>query len=85
VDLVYAKADAATKSLSGTIAVRRDGITATIKSLQTQIDRATARLLTSEQTLRARFTALEQLVARTQSTGNALIASLNSMSSSRED
>jgi flagellar hook-associated protein 2 len=78
-DLLYEKVDAATKSVTGTIAVRRDGLTATIKTIQDQIDRAVARLTTSEQTLRARFAALEQLVARTQQTGNALLSSLTSL------
>jgi flagellar hook-associated protein 2 len=84
-DLLYEKADTATKSITGTIAVRRDGITATMRSLQAQIDRGTARLATTEQTLRARFAALEQLVARTQSSGNALISALNAMTRSNED
>jgi flagellar hook-associated protein 2 len=85
VDLLYARADAATKSLTGTIAVRRDGITATMRSLQAQIDRGTARLANSEQTLRARFAALEGLVARTQSSGNALISALSQMTRSQEN
>jgi len=85
VDLLYARADAATKSITGTIAVRRDGLTATMRSLQAQIDRGTARLATSEQTLRARFAALEGLVARTQSSGNALISALNQMTKTREN
>ena len=84
-DLIYAKAEAATKSITGTIAVRRDGLTTTMRSLQSQIDRATARLITTEQTLRARFSALEQLVARTQSTGNSLISALNGLRKSNED
>ena len=84
-DLLYRRADEATKSITGTIAVRRDGITATMRSLQAQIDRGTARLATSEQTLRARFAALEGLVARTQSSGNALISALSQMTRSQEN
>jgi len=78
-DLLAAKADVASKSLTGTIAVRQDGITATIKTLQTQIDAGLRRLETTEKTLRARFAALESVVARTQSTGGSLLAQLEKL------
>jgi flagellar hook-associated protein 2 len=78
-DLVAAKLDAATKALTGTIAARQDGITSSIQSIQKQIDSATARLVTKERTLRERFAALELLIARTQSTGDALMQQIKSL------
>ncbi|HYE91712.1 MAG TPA: flagellar filament capping protein FliD [Terriglobales bacterium] len=75
-DLLATRAEAATKSVTGTIAVRQDGITASIGALQKQIDQGLARLAVTERTLRARFVSLEDLVARTQRTGNALLAQL---------
>jgi flagellar hook-associated protein 2 len=78
-DLVAAKADDASKNLTGTIAVRQDGITATIKTLQTQIDAGLRRLETTERTLRARFAALENVVSRTQRTGGSLLAQLDKL------
>lgn len=79
-DLLSAKADAATKAITGTIAVRQDGITATIKSLQKQIDAAQVRLDIKERSLRARFTQLESTVARLQQTGNSLLTQLSALS-----
>jgi flagellar hook-associated protein 2 len=75
-DLLSAKADAATKAVTGTIAVRQDGLTSTIKAIQKQIDAGLLRLETTERTLRQRFTTLEDSVARMQRTGNALLAQL---------
>ena len=85
-DLLAQKVDGATKSVSGTIAVRQDAISSSIKSTQKQIDQSLARLEVTERTLRARFTSLEQLIAQLQSTGNALqsqLANLNVNSTSR--
>jgi len=78
-DLLATRAEAATKSVTGTIAVRQDGITASIGAIQKQIDQGLARLAVSERTLRARFVALEALVDRTQRTGNALLAQLDNL------
>ena len=78
-DLVAAKVDAATQALTGTIAARQDGITSSIQSIQKQIDSALARLVTKERTLRERFASLELLIARTQSTGEALMAQIKSL------
>lgn len=75
-DLLAEAAGAATRAVTGTIAVRRDGIGATLRNLQKQIDDAERRLAASEQALRARFTALEQTVARLQASGDALLARL---------
>ena len=75
-DLLSARLDAATKSLTGTIAVRQDGITSTIKNLQKQIDDGLGRLDATERTLRAKFNNLEQIVSRTQRTGNSLLGQL---------
>ena len=81
-DLLSSKADTATKAVTGTIATRQDGITATIKSIQKQVDAGLARLAKTEQTLRERFANLEQVVARTQRTGSALLAQLASFENS---
>ena len=78
-DLVSAKVDAATKALTGTIAARQDGITSSIQSIQKQIDSTLARLVTKERSLRERFAALELLIARTQSTGEALMQQIKSL------
>jgi flagellar hook-associated protein 2 len=75
-DLVEAKADTATKAITGTIAVRQDGLTASIKAIQKQIDQAVVRLEGTERTMRARFNNLETLVARVQRTGGSLLAQL---------
>jgi flagellar hook-associated protein 2 len=78
-DLLAAKADAATKSVTGTIAVRQDGITSNIRSLQKQIDAGLARLEITERSLRARFVALEQVVSKTQATGSSLLEQLKNL------
>ena len=75
-DLLYAAADRATKALTGTIAVRQDGITTNIKNIQKQIDGALLRLATVEKSLQARFTALEKAVNQIQTTGNSLLSQL---------
>jgi flagellar hook-associated protein 2 len=78
-DALAAKADAASKSITGTIAVRQDGITSSIKTLQKQIDAGLVRLETTERTLRARFVALEQVVSKTQATGGSLLEQLKNL------
>jgi len=78
-DLLSRALDQATRAVTGTIAVRQDGINATIRSVQAQIDGALARLEGTERTLRARFTNLETVVARLQRTGTALLNSLQSL------
>jgi flagellar hook-associated protein 2 len=78
-DLLSAKADAASKSVTGTIAVRQDGITASIKTIQKQIDAGLLRLETTERTLRARFVALERVVSQTQATGGSLLEQLKNL------
>jgi flagellar hook-associated protein 2 len=84
-DLLSAKADAATKAVTGTIAVRQDGLTATIKSLQKQIDAAQVRLDIKERSLRERFTQLESTVARLQQTGNSLLTQLSALSNNNKN
>jgi len=81
-DLLSQKADGATKSVSGTIAVRQDAISSSIKSTQKQIDQALARLEGTERMLRARFTDLEKTILRIQSTGASLLSQLASLSAS---
>jgi flagellar hook-associated protein 2 len=75
-DLVARAVGDATRAVTGMIAARRDGLTASIRSVDRQIESALARLETTERLLRARFTALERTVAELQSTGNALLTDL---------
>jgi flagellar hook-associated protein 2 len=70
----------ATKTVSGAIAARRDGIDSSIRSIQRQIDAAEKRIEASERLLRARFTTLEQVMAEIQSTGTALLTQLQTLS-----
>ena len=76
-DLLARTLDTATKALTGTIALRRDGISTVIKSLDADIQAGLSRLQTTETALRARFAALELTVSRIQSTGSSLIAQLS--------
>jgi flagellar hook-associated protein 2 len=75
-DLVARAVGDATRAVTGMIAARRDGLTASIRSVDRQIETALERLETTERLLRARFTALERTVAELQSTGNALLTDL---------
>jgi flagellar hook-associated protein 2 len=56
-DLVALAVEDATRAVTGMIAARQDGLTASIRSVDRQIETALARLETTEQLLRARFTA----------------------------
>jgi flagellar hook-associated protein 2 len=78
-DLLWGVADDTTKSLTGAIAARQDGLTATIRTTQAQIDRSLQRLEVSERMLRARFTRLEQVMASLQSTGTSLLSQLQQL------
>lgn len=85
-DLLSRSLDTATKALTGTIALRRDGISTAMKSLDTQIQQGLSRLDTTEAALRKKFTALEQTVARIQATGSSLLtqlANLNTTTTNR--
>lgn len=87
-DLFYAAADTATKTLTGTIAVRKDGITQTIKRFQASIDAALLRLQARETRLREQFASLEQVTAKLQNTQSFLTAQLKqlqNLSSSNSD
>jgi flagellar hook-associated protein 2 len=75
--LVFQTLETATRTLTGTIALRRDSIATAMRALDAQIQQGLERLATTEARLRARFAALEQAVARIQSTGNSLLAQLN--------
>jgi flagellar hook-associated protein 2 len=81
-DLLWTAVEAATRSVSGTIAIRQDGITLATRRLQQQIDTATDRLATQERILRDRFAHLETLVSRLQSSGSSLLAQLESLARS---
>lgn len=78
-DLIYASADTATKTLTGTIALRKDGITETIKRFQDSIDAAQRRLLARETRLREQFANLEQVTAKLQNTQSFLSAQLKQL------
>jgi flagellar hook-associated protein 2 len=82
-DRLFAVADAATKSLTGAIAARQEGLTTTIRGLDRQIEQAQARLEATERALRARFVALERAVAQIQSTGNSLLTQLARLGTER--
>lgn len=75
-DLLYSVADDATTTLTGSIAVRQDSLTTSIRRVQKQIDEALLRLDASERSLRARFANLEKTIARIQATGNSLLSML---------
>jgi flagellar hook-associated protein 2 len=73
----------ATRSLTGTLAVRQDGLSRNIRMVQQQIDTALGRLETSERLLRRRFATLEETIARIQNSGSALLARLASLEAGR--
>jgi flagellar hook-associated protein 2 len=75
-DLLYARAEAATLTATGTIAVKQDSLTTTMRRLDKQITEAQTRLETVERSLRARFVALEKTIAQLQGTGNSLLSQL---------
>lgn len=78
-DLFYAAADTATKTITGTIAIRQDGLTKNIKRAQDTIDAAQRRLQAYEQRLRTQFASLEQISAKLQNTGSFLTTQLKSL------
>ena len=80
-DLVYTAAEGITKTITGAIAVRQDGLSSTIRSTQQQIDRARQRIEVSERILRARFVSLEKAIASLQSTGSSLLSQLSQLNS----
>ena len=78
-DLVFTAAEGITKSITGAIAARQDGLSSTIRATQQQIDRSLERIDVSERILRARFTSLEQVIASMQRTGTALLSQLSQL------
>ena len=78
-DLLFSATDSYTRAVGGTIAVRRDSLTATMRQMQTQIDDAQRRLDATEQTLRARFANLEHVVSQMQSSGASLLTALSQL------
>jgi flagellar hook-associated protein 2 len=79
-DLLSRALETATQGGSGAIAARRDGLSASIRSVERQIDAALTRLESTERLLRARFTALEKTVSQLQSTGSSLLSALAGLS-----
>jgi flagellar hook-associated protein 2 len=78
-DLLSKAADAATKSVTGGITVRREGITSTVTGLQKQIDAMLDRLALSEQRIRTRFIALERTINQLQQTQSSLSGQMTSL------
>ena len=78
-DLLSKAADAATKSVTGGITVRREGLTSTTTSLQKQIDAMLDRLTLSEQRIRSRFIALERTINQLQQTQSSLSGQMTSL------
>jgi flagellar hook-associated protein 2 len=78
-DRIAKAADEATKTVTGTLSVRQDGITATSASVQKQIDVMLDRLAQSEARHRARFVALERTISQLQSTQSSLAGQLASL------
>ncbi len=72
--------DAMTDSTDGMLAGRRKAINNNIKQIDDQIERTEARLAKREETLRAQYNAMEQLVSQWSSTGDYLMQQLNSIS-----
>jgi flagellar hook-associated protein 2 len=66
-------------SQSGLIATRQDGIQRSIDDITDQIARKEARVLASEERLRAQFNALELLLGEYQATGNYLTQQLEGL------
>jgi flagellar hook-associated protein 2 len=78
-DLLSSIIDGATKSSTGTLAVRTRGIEASIKDMQKQIDAATERLAVRERILRAQFLSLEDTIGKLQQTQSSLTSQLNGL------
>jgi flagellar hook-associated protein 2 len=78
-DRLSARLDELTKSATGVLAARQDGITSTMTGIDRQIEAGLRRLEFTEQTLRARFLRLELMLARLQSTGSALTSQLRAL------
>jgi flagellar hook-associated protein 2 len=73
-----------TKS-GGILASQRTSLDNTLRDITRQRDAHAARMATLEESLFSRFNAMDNLVAQLNSTGNSLLASLESMSNSRNN
>ena len=78
-DILSDKLAAMTKDVTGSIAVREDGLTTQVADIGKQIDAAQNRLDTTRQMLQEKFTNLELVVSQIQSTGNSLLSQLQSL------
>jgi flagellar hook-associated protein 2 len=78
-DLLTSVVDAATGAVDGSLTVRQQGLDASIKDMQRQIDAALDRLTVRERTLRAQYAALEDTIGRLQQTQSALSSQLASL------
>lgn len=78
-DLLSKAADAATKTVTGTITVRQEGLTKTTTGVQKQIDVMLDRLANTEKRLRARFVALENTIGQLRATQSSLAGQLTSL------
>ncbi|BCO08492.1 flagellar hook-associated protein 2 [Desulfolithobacter dissulfuricans] len=70
-----------TDSSNGMLAGRKEAINNNIEQIDAQIERTEARLAKREETLRAQYLAMEQLVSQWNSTGDYLMQQLDSISS----
>jgi flagellar hook-associated protein 2 len=79
-DLLAAVAEAATRTSTGSVAVRKSGLDRTIADLTKQIDAGLDRLATRERVLRAQFLQLEKTIGELQQTQAALTSQLTGLS-----
>lgn len=75
-DALAARARAAAAPLTGSLAVRQEALTQSLRQLDRQIAAAEERLARIEEMLRAKFAALEQTIARMQRTSTFLAGQL---------
>jgi len=73
--------DSATSSVDGIYATRKTSTDSSLKYLESSMDKMEARLEQREKTLRAQFSAMEQLLSGMNSTSNYLTQQINSWSS----
>ncbi|WP_456384399.1 flagellar filament capping protein FliD [Desulfolithobacter sp.] len=69
-----------TDSTNGMLAGRKESINNNIEQIDSQIERTEARLAKREETIRAQYLAMEQLVSQWNATGNYLMQQLDSIS-----
>jgi flagellar hook-associated protein 2 len=78
-DLLLQVVEAATRSPSGSLSTRQQGLETSIKDMQRQIDAGLERLTVRERVLRQQFLRLEETLGRLQQTQSALTSQLTSL------